>query len=576
MRTNIAPEQIRDARHADIRADIYSLGATLYYLLTGGPPFQDTSRYDTLQAHHSVEAAPLYLVRPEVPVELAALVAKMMAKEPERRFPAPAQVAEALTPFLEPGANRGFGSSANIFRVGQAALSSERFGDVSSPAQLATLNAASPSASAPSEPKPHEAACQTTIEFEETEPRTTAEEPRAALKSAPVFRRPWLWASAATGVLLFALLVASVLIFRTKNGTIVFENLPEQAVVTADGDTFTVEWPDGKGKGHAQITIPPGKHSVQVTVNGVRVKGAEVSVESGGVTLFVVRIDPLPGSAEPEVPPIASSDSARKRVKNSIGMTLVLIPSGEFVMGYANGGVIDGPPHLVLISRPFYLGAYEVTQEQYERIMKNNPSHFSGRPKNPVDDVTWIDAVTFCNKLSEPEELAPYYDIADVNNVTILGGKGYRLPTEAEWEYACRAGTTRRYSFGDDPEFLAMAGNVADGTAKERYPERRTIAARDGCVYTAPVGRYKPNAWGLFDVHGNVWEWCADGYAAEYYKGPPVQDPPGLDWVSIRVNRGGGWIFEPRCARSANRGNSGSEHRNADLGFRLARVQSVR
>ncbi len=550
----IAPEQIRDARHADIRADIYSLGGTFYYLLTGGPPFQETSRYDTLQAHHSVEAAPLNLVRPEVPVELAALVAKMMAKEPERRFTAPAEVAEALTPFLEPGSRPVSGWSPSISSVGQSIPSSQPFGGGPAPAQLATLDTASPSASAPSEPKPQEAACQSTIEFEETEPRTTAEKPRAALRSAAAPRPPWVWASAATGVLLFALLVASVLIFRTKNGTIIFENLPEQAVVTADGDTFTVEWPDGKGKGHAQITIPPGKHSVQVKSNGVRVTGREVSVESGGVTLFVVRIDPLPGSAEPGMPPTAPLDSAPERVKNSIEMTLVRIPSGEFVMGYAKGGVIDGPPHLVLITQPFYLSAYEVTQEQYERIMKKNPSRFSGRPKNPVDDVTWIDAVTFCNKLSEREELAPYYAITDVNNVTILGGKGYRLPTEAEWEYACRAGSPDNVPFLDDAHlgrFAWMWSNCAR--------------------MTQPVGEKEPNAFGLYDMYGNVWEWCWDRLGL--YSSNVLIDPKGPDKGKARVLHGNGWWNgEQKKCRPSLRHAALPETTspNHDFGFRVA------
>ena len=211
---------------------------------------------------------------------------------------------------------------------------------------------------------------------------------------------------ALAGVVLFA--VGLVMYFRTRNGMIVFENLPERSIVAVDGDTLDVEWPDGKGKGHAQITIAPGKHQVKVTVNGVQVTGAEVSVAKGQVTPFVVRIAPPPELTDQPRPPPALTDRAPRRVTNSIGMTLLLIAPGEFQMGsdYGPPGEDDRPPHLVRISHPYYLGAFEVTQEQYENVMGKNPSHFSGQPQNPVDDVTWFDAVTFCNKLSEREKLA--------------------------------------------------------------------------------------------------------------------------------------------------------------------------
>jgi len=356
--------------------------------------------------------------------------------------------------------------------------------------------------------------------------------------------------------LLFALVVASVVIFRTKNGTIVFENLPEHSVVTVDDDTFTVEWPEGKGKGRARITIPPGKHSVQVKVNGVRVTGEEVSVESGGVTPFIVRIDPPPGDAEPPVPRAASSDSPPKRVKNSIGMTLVLIPPGPFEMGsrYKPPAEDERPPHPVQISRPFYLGAHEVTQKQYETIMEKNPSHFSGRPKNPVDDVSWIDAVTFCNKLSQRETLAPYYRIVGVDKVTRLGGNGYRLPTEAEWEYACRAGDPDNVPFLDDTHLdrFAWMGSNCDRM-------------------THPVGEKEPNSFGLYDIYGNVWEWCWD-WLGDYPASLSI-DPIGPATGKYRILRGNGWWNGDYKATRPSfrlRGSPEKTSPNHDFGFRVA------
>jgi len=169
---------------------------------------------------------------------------------------------------------------------------------------------------------------------------------------------------------------------------------------------------------------------------------------------------------------------------NSIGMRLVLIPPGEFQMGSPAGDGVassdEKPHHNVRITKPFYLGVCEVTQEQYERVMAQNPSRFKGDPQRPVGYVSWTGAAEFCRKLSEKE------------------GVTYRLPTEAEWEYACRAGTTTRYCFGDDE---ASLGEYAWYGSVGRYP----------------VGEKTPNAWGLCDMHGNVWEWCADWYDADYY-----------------------------------------------------------
>jgi formylglycine-generating enzyme required for sulfatase activity len=281
---------------------------------------------------------------------------------------------------------------------------------------------------------------------------------------------------------------------------------------------------------------------------------------------------------------------------NSLGMKLALIPAGEFLMGSpgAAGSTANGEEmqHRVRITRPFYLGANEVTRGQFRRFVheagyrteaerdgkgglswnegagryEQDPKYtwqnpgFEQTDEHPVVNVTWNDAVAFCAWLSRKE------------------GVTYRLPTEAEWEYACRAGTTTRYSCGDDPEGLAAVGNIADGTLKARYPDWKfaTIAARDGHIYTAPVGRYKPNAWGLFDMHGNVSEWCADGFAADYYKRSPVDDPPGPDGSPFRMIRGGGWDTEPGLARLANRPRFVPGYRTCGLGFRVTLALSGR
>jgi formylglycine-generating enzyme required for sulfatase activity len=241
-----------------------------------------------------------------------------------------------------------------------------------------------------------------------------------------------------------------------------------------------------------------------------------------------------PGS-EPNVP-------GEMEVTNSIGMKLRLIPAGEFMMGSPgteSNRSGNETQHGVSITKPFYLGVTEVTQEQYQKVMGTNPSQFKG-PKNPVEKVSWADAVEFCRKLSAmPAEKT--------------AGHVYRLPTEAEWEYACRAGTTTKYSFGDDVSRLGDYGWFGDNSDSK----------------THPVGEKKPNAWGLYDMHGNVWEWCQNRYGA--YPSGSATDPTSATSGSFRVDRGGGWINDARNCRSASRGRLSPGYRRNVLGFRVLR-----
>ena len=279
-------------------------------------------------------------------------------------------------------------------------------------------------------------------------------------------------------------------------------------------------------------------------------------------------------------------------ITNSLGMKFAPIKAGEFLMGSPDTDKDaeddEKPQHRVRITRPFYLGVHEVTRGQFRRFVDDSgyqtdaekdgkggwgwneaANNFEQAPRytwreagleqtdlHPVVNVSWNDAVAFAEWLGRKE------------------GKTYRLPTEAEWEYACRAGTTTRYFHGDDAEALAEVGNVEDATAREKYPDwKSAIAARDGFVYTAPVGRYRPNAWGLHDMHGNVWEWCWDWYGKDFYKASRVDDPAGPLEAADRVIRGGSWSSSPHFCRSAIRRRDTPGLRNSLLGFRLALVQ---
>ena len=247
-------------------------------------------------------------------------------------------------------------------------------------------------------------------------------------------------------------------------------------------------------------------------------------------------------------------------------MEFIRISAGTFEMGSNNGNSNERPVHTVTLTRDFYMGKYEVTQGEYVAITGSNPSYFSGDDRLPVENLTWYDMVRYANALSLSEGYSPCYD--DDGNVIGGGGnpyacEGYRLPMEAEWEYATRAGTTTEYSWGDEgPVCVAGAVNGA------RFDDNNLCNG----IGTAPVGTYSSNPWGLFDVHGNVWEWVYDWYGSNYYGSSPSSDPAGPSWGSYRVLRGGSWDYRAYALRSAYRNGITPTSRNGGFGFRLVRT----
>jgi formylglycine-generating enzyme required for sulfatase activity len=283
--------------------------------------------------------------------------------------------------------------------------------------------------------------------------------------------------------------------------------------------------------------------------------------------------------------------SSTKQITNSIGMKLTLVPSGEFMMGSGESAAATAaffkkkfdlsflpadvfrdevPQHRVRITKPFYLGTYHVTRGQFRKFVddsgyqtdaekgdyrgawglnpktgtrdfdKNRSWRNAGFPQtdeHPAVCLSWKDAAAFCEWLSKKE------------------GKRYRLPTEAEWEYACRAGTTTRYYSGDGPETLAKVANVADAAFRAEFPNANGCTGKisDGFAFTSPVGLFKPNGFGLYDMSGNAFEFCADWYDKNYYRVSSVDDPKGPDAGDGRVIRGGGWSSCPAYATSALR-----------------------
>lgn len=276
-------------------------------------------------------------------------------------------------------------------------------------------------------------------------------------------------------------------------------------------------------------------------------------------------------SAGGQSSPISEASDKLEKIQGPIEIDgFAYIEGGTFTMGSpaSEVGRFDNEtPHQVTI-RSFYMGNYEVTQKEYEAVVKTNPSHFKGL-NLPVEHINWYEAIEYCNKRSELEGLTPAYVIKGTNITWNQSANGYRLPTEAEWEYACRGGTTTRFNTGDDENSLKGNANVADLTAKEKYANWPTVPIYDGYKETAPVGSFAPNPWDLYDMHGNVWEWCWDWYG-DYV--PEAQtDPAGPAAGSNRVFRGGCWTNFSRNLRSANRSYSTPTGRSSTVGFRLAR-----
>jgi sulfatase modifying factor 1 len=296
-----------------------------------------------------------------------------------------------------------------------------------------------------------------------------------------------------------------------------------------------------------------------------------------------------------------------KTITNSIGMTLQRVPAGAFLMGSTSPEVAatlrfdplfkpefaedERPQHRIQISKPFYLGTHEVTKGQFAEFVDDrryvtdaerdgqggdgsnpdgtwvkgpqytwrNPG-FVQTDDHPVVNVSWNDATAFCEWLGRKD------------------GVAYRLPTEAEWEFACRAGSTTIFQSGNDPEGLASLGNVADDGARiswTGYPGYSYIAANDGFIFTSPVGHYRPNAFGLYDLHGNVGEWCSDWYGSDYYAQSSPSDPAGPPMGAEKVRRGGSWYNTPGGNRSAYRYRNVPSYRTNNLGFRVARSDAL-
>jgi sulfatase modifying factor 1 len=247
-------------------------------------------------------------------------------------------------------------------------------------------------------------------------------------------------------------------------------------------------------------------------------------------------------------------EEASKETNAESETEMVLLAGSSFTMGDENE--VDAQPHEVFVSS-FYIDRCPVTQEQYEKVMGENPSRWKGG-QNPVEQIRWSDAARYCNARSALEGLRPCYDLNTWE--CDFDANGYRLPTEAEWEYACRAGTKTAYYFGND---LSKLKNYAWFEENSRAKPR-------------PVGQKPPNPWGLHDMCGNVWEWCNDFYKVDYYQESPKDNPKGPKTGETKVVRGGAWKFSAESCRSAYRYNEDPGYADVCFGYDIYGFRCVR
>lgn len=484
----VAPEQARNPAGVDVRADIYALGSTLYFLLTGDPPFEGKTPADKIVKHCSEPPPDVRMKRPEAPHHLAMLIQWFMAKLPEHRPQTPAEVAAALLPYSASAAPGGSGPHIPYSAPAPAPPPQAH-------AQTAPQYVANPQQPQPVH-YPHPVQPYGPQAYP-APPQRHHPMPAAAVDPAP-----------------------SSQIFR----------LP----TTAEDDPIR------------QRAEPPRSY---VTLIAFLFGGLIAIGIIGFAVMRAFRTEPPP--------------PLQKEFSNELGMKFVLLEGGTFHMGSAEsepGRQSDeGPDHDVTLNK-FYISATEVTQAQYAELMGTNPAASGkiGRGFDvPVENVSWEDAVAFCQKLTKTHN--PRGE-----------GWAFRLPTEAEWEYACRAGTRTPFAMGDKLQYPNQAQYTRGSEETDvlavidENPDLKMPILPD----KAASRKGRANAWGLWDMHGNVAEWCSDFYSRQYDAGPAT-NPQGPPDGGRRVIRGGSWKDPAIACRSAMRRAENPINRFNDVGFRV-------
>jgi len=531
----ISPEQALNTKHADHRSDIYSLGCTLWFLLTGKAVYGGQTPVERILAHRDRPVPSLRAVRNDVSMELEAVFRTMVAKSPDERFKSMADVLKAFEECHLGGAEASSGGYTIVAPMADEIPLAER--------SFAIEQAIAPPA--PPSPTPAPVFRGPAGTNPKSKPKSATGKNRRSPKSTSVFVKN----QAAADSLAFG---RKVMTAAAIGLGVVFLVVVIALVYWALNRTSPSKRPEAEPEPKLQRPAPAAAIFTADEAKGYQARWSEFLGQ-----------------------PVEKS--------NSIGMKLVLIPQGEFDMGTAPAEIeellktttsqivraryqTESPVRRVKIDRPFYMSTQEVTQAEYEKLLQANPSWFSkigeGSDRvqgsdtsgRPVERITWFDALTFCNRLSEKEGLHPCYKIND-GNISFNDENGYRLPTEAEWEYACRAGT---------------AGPFANSTTDAEQPATSFWHDANSGSLTQAAATNKPNAFGLFDMHGNVWEWCHNEYGAIPAAGEAGKPIAGsLQGAAERVIRGGSWMDDAIDCRSAVRSDRLPSFRDNTIGFRV-------
>lgn len=505
----MAPEQAR-GETLDHRADLFSLGSVFYQMASGRPPFRAANTVAVLKRVCEDTPRPLDDVMPGIPGWLETIIFRLLEKDRNARYQTAQEVADLLALCQSELQHQGHVTCV--------------------PGRLAAA---------------------------ETQVLTTPTGHRSTSGRWPI---GWL----AAGMAIMVLLGVFITIMSDRDGTQSEIKVPDKSLVEIASKNDT-----------APATTVSTKIAWQ---------GWPVDAPSPAIAPFDA------AQARQHQEAWAKHLKIEVEYTNSLGMKFVLIPPGEFTMGSTPKEIeaalteidpndkywrecvkSETPQHKVLLTQPFYLSVNEVTQADYEKVMELNPSHFApmGMGKEsvagletsefPVETVSWNDAAEFCARLSKQEKLKPFY-FRSGETITPLDGTGYRLPGEAEWEFACRAGTATKYWIGDKDEDLVRAGWSNENSG--------------GRIHAA--GELKTNPFGLYDIHGNTWEWVQDGWDATYYgqfQEKPAINPNGLFSAGgRRVLRGGNWRHPAPSCRSSGRHSFDPMDRSLDVGFRVSLV----